>query len=82
MACFKGDFYMAVRYEGQFTCCDRTAVDGADIKLWAENTLRQWHDVDPVDVDEIIRNERVQSWQGNRNPFVDLPDLVHQIDDF
>ena len=83
----KGDlariyFYMAVRYEGQITCCDEAAVNAADIKPWAESQLRIWHQIDPVDIDEVVRNDRVQSWQGNRNPFVDLPQLVDQINDF
>jgi endonuclease I len=75
-------FYMAVRYEGELSCCDELAVDGADIKAWQESMMRTWHAIDPVDLDERERNERVFGLQGNRNPFVDFPALVDRIDDF
>lgn len=83
----KGDFariyfYMAVRYEGDFTCCQRDAVNGANIHPWAEALLRSWHEMDPVDDDERARNEAVYLLQGNRNPFVDYPDWVDLIADF
>lgn len=35
-----------------------------------------WHAADPPDADEMIRNEVVYSYQGNRNPFVDHPEWV------
>ncbi|WP_192821855.1 endonuclease [Rufibacter sp. LB8] len=39
-------------------------------------TLYQWHLQDPVDAREIERNNRVQRSQGNRNPYIDYPELV------
>ena len=83
----KGDFariyfYMAVRYEGQFSCCDEDAVNRSDIKAWQESMLRSWSDEDPVDLDERERNERVFTWQKNRNPFVDFPSFAERIADF
>lgn len=39
-------------------------------------TLIAWHNADPVDADEIRRNEQVWCHQGNRNPFVDHPEYV------
>ena len=40
------------------------------------STLLLWHQQDPVDAAEQLRNELVYSYQGNRNPFVDHPEWV------
>ncbi|HNV68977.1 MAG TPA: endonuclease [Candidatus Ozemobacteraceae bacterium] len=47
-----------------------------------EAVLRQWHKGDPVDDEEIERNNRIENFQHNRNPFVDHPEFVDQIEDF
>jgi endonuclease I len=47
-----------------------------------EATLRTWHEEDPVDQDERTRNDNIDRAQHNRNPFVDLPELVNRISDF
>ncbi|MCP4446806.1 MAG: hypothetical protein GY811_15875 [Myxococcales bacterium] len=83
----KGDFariyfYMAVRYEGEFSCCVEPAVNGADILPWQETMLREWHAMDPVDIDERDRNDSVFGLQRNRNPFVDFPEFTTRIADF
>lgn len=36
--------------------------------------LLRWHQEDPVDDKERLRNEAVYSYQGNRNPFIDHPE--------
>lgn len=41
------------------------------------NTMYQWHLDDPADALEIQRNDRVETAQGNRNPYVDYPELVY-----
>ena len=38
--------------------------------------LYQWHLQDPVDSKEAERNDEIEQYQGNRNPFVDHPELV------
>ncbi|MBI9054223.1 MAG: endonuclease [Bacteroidales bacterium] len=40
------------------------------------NVFYQWHLDDPVDAAEIERNGEVETYQGNRNPFIDYPELV------
>jgi len=62
-------FYMAVRY---------------DLKISAseEFYLKQWNIMDPVDSEEIRRNNEIADIQGNRNPFVDDSELVELIQDF
>ncbi len=40
------------------------------------SVLLQWHLEDPVDAAEMARNDVVESFQGNRNPFVDHPEWV------
>lgn len=48
-------------------------------KLWAKNLLLRWHNTDPVSTKERNRNNGIQKTQGNRNPFIDLPDLASHI---
>jgi endonuclease I len=38
--------------------------------------------MDPVDNGELMRNEEIYALQKNRNPFIDAPELVEQIDNF
>lgn len=46
---------------------------------WAMNMLLQWARQDPVSQKEIDRNNLVEQYQGNRNPFVDFPELGEYI---
>ncbi len=39
-------------------------------------TLLQWHLDDPVDANEMARNDSIFADQGNRNPFIDNPEWV------
>eukprot|EP01041_Mallomonas_annulata_P008990 gene8990-18603_t len=84
----KGDFariyfYLSVTYMDRWSCCDTDGVDRSHIKKWMETELRSWHDLDPVDELERTKNDIIfEKWQHNRNPFVDHPQIVAQIDDF
>ena len=40
--------------------------------------LLAWNTQDPPDADEVARNDTIQSFQGNRNPFVDHPEWATQ----
>lgn len=48
-------------------------------KDWTTEMLLRWSRQDPVDDIEIARNEAVYSIQGNRNPFVDFPNLCEYV---
>ena len=49
------------------------------LKPWAVDLLLKWHRADPVSQKEVDRNEAVYGFQGNRNPFIDHPELVEYI---
>lgn len=62
-------FYFSIRY---------------DIRIsdYEEFMLRQWNLIDPVDEEEMLRNDFIERIQGNRNPFIDDPELSDLISDF
>lgn len=45
----------------------------------AKTVLKQWNELDPVSEVELHRNHTVGQIQGNRNPFVDYPDLINKV---
>lgn len=49
------------------------------LKQWAIDTMLQWARRDPVSQKEIDRNDGVEGQQGNRNPFIDFPELAEYI---
>lgn len=38
--------------------------------------LLKWHMQDPPSLTEMVRNDGAQDYQGNRNPFIDYPELA------
>ncbi|MBR1426965.1 MAG: endonuclease [Paludibacteraceae bacterium] len=38
--------------------------------------LLRWHMQDPPSLTEMVRNDGAQNYQGNRNPFIDYPELA------
>ena len=73
-------FYMAVRYNGL------SVVNGnpADSPTTAGTigdlaSLLVWNQTDPRDDFEMNRNKYIYTWQVNRNPFIDYPNLVNYI---
>jgi hypothetical protein len=62
-------FYFSVRYSLR-------------IDANQEATLKQWNMDDPPDAEELARNNAVEKFQGNRNPFIDQPELANSISDF
>jgi len=88
---FKGDFarsylYMSVAYE-KFGDAAHQYWQSPMInnntypvwQKWAIDLLLKWHRQDPVSEKERVRQETVFQIQGNRNPFIDYPNLVEYI---
>ncbi len=88
----KGDvaramFYMDVRYAGDrtnelnLTLTDAVAlINSTNAFMGRLRTLLLWHENDPPDDAERLRNDRVDwLYQHNRNPFVDHPEWVKHI---
>ena len=87
-ATVKGDvaralFYMSLRYDGedggaQLRLLVRP-VEPAETAMGGLCTLLAWNERDPVDSGELRRNDRVERYQGNRNPFVDRPEFARVL---
>ena len=86
----RGYFYMATRYAGQCENWSGGAFGSASNGLGAYTAelMLKWHRLDPVSEKELIRNESIYGntrynkstlKQGNRNPFIDYPELVEYI---
>lgn len=78
---FRGDvarsvLYMEIRYNGLQVVNGFPDITG---QLGDLATLLDWHRNDPPDDFEMNRNNVVYTWQFNRNPFIDQPDLVEYI---
>lgn len=78
---FKGDvargvLYMEIRYNGLTIENGFPDVVG---QLGDLQTILSWHRNDAPDDFEMNRNNVVYQWQRNRNPFIDLPELVEYI---
>ena len=48
-------------------------------KEWAVKMLLRWAQQDPISEKEVKRNEGIYGIQGNRNPFIDHPELAEYI---
>lgn len=84
---YKGDFartyfYMATAYEDKIASwsCDMLSGNKQTCyKPWAMQMLLRWSKEDPVSQKEIDRNNAVEGFQHNRNPFIDFPGLEQYI---
>lgn len=83
----KGDLariimYMDLRYEGAGSEPDlvmREALNTGGTTFAVMSTLLTWHFQDTVDQFELNRNNVIANLQGNRNPFIDHPELPHYL---
>ena len=85
---YKGDFARAIMYMmtiypaarwvglGVNFCVDN---DYPTLNKYARRVLLSWHRADPVSDLECNRNNAIEGIQGNRNPYVDYPQLVEHV---
>lgn len=71
----KGDvaricLYLYVRWNSNWGC---TSIEKV---FQSKEVLLEWCEMDPVDTWEMGRNEVVEAFQGNRNVFIDYPELA------
>ena len=73
----KGDIARSMFY---FYTIYRDEADAEDSGFFSsmDDALLEWHDVDEVDDDEMLRTETISGWQGNVNPFVMDTTLVRR----
>lgn len=89
---YKGDFartyfYMATCYEDNIKNWAGNGTAGTTLagntypvfNPWVVDLLLKWHRNDPVGEKEINRNDAVYTFQYNRNPFIDYPELVEHV---
>lgn len=84
---FKGDFarsylYIATVYENLASFWSSPMLQNNTYPVWtpwAKELLLKWHHQDPVSEKELTRIESVYNIQGNRNPFIDFPQLADYI---
>ena len=84
---YKGDFarvfmYMFTCYQDltwEYTWMNYEKSAYPTLKPWAVELLLKWHEQDPVSEKEVNRNNAVYAVQGNRNPFVDYPQLADYV---
>jgi hypothetical protein len=80
---WKGDvaravFYMSIRYNG-LDVVNGNPPDTTVGQLGDLATLLTWNTQDPSDDFEMNRNNFIYTWQVNRNPFIDFPQLANYV---
>ena len=70
-------FYMALRYD--FLELNDDLDTNNNTSMGKLSVLLKWNEEDPVDDFETQRNNRIYEFQGNRNPFIDYPELADVI---
>ncbi|MDH7448296.1 endonuclease [Aquimarina sp. 2201CG14-23] len=71
-------FFLTIRYNG-LDVVNGDPSNSTVGQLGDLATLLNWHRNDPPDDFEMNRNNIIYTWQFNRNPFIDQPDLVEYI---
>jgi len=67
----RSHLYMATRYQGTNGCFN--------LRSWTVDLMLKWNTQYPPQPWELELNNRIQSEQGNRNPFIDYPALADSL---
>ncbi|MBQ9073063.1 MAG: endonuclease [Muribaculaceae bacterium] len=85
---YKGDFARAIMYIMTLYPSNRWSGKGANfcvdnqfptLNKYAQRILLAWHNADPVSDVERKRNDAVELIQGNRNLYIDYPQLAEHV---
>lgn len=84
---YRGDFarayfYMATAYEYLNWTAYPQYISNANYLMFSDSiqkVLLDWHRADPVSDKELCRMDNISDIQGNRNPYIDYPELVEYI---
>lgn len=85
---YEGDFARAIFYMLCIYPNDRWSDLGVNfcsdgeypgLHKWSYRQLKTWNDMDPVDNEEKLRNNKIIELQGIGNPFIDSPELAEHI---
>lgn len=85
---YKGDFARSLMYIMTIYSASRWSGLGVNfcvdnnyptLNKYAQRVLLAWHRADPVSDIELTRNDAVEKLQGNRNPYVDNPQLAEHV---
>jgi hypothetical protein len=84
---YRGDFartyfYMATAYEYLKWTAYPQFISNSTYLMFSDSiqqVLLDWHRADPVSEKELCRADQISSIQGNRNPYIDYPELVEYI---
>ena len=83
---YKGDFartyfYMACTYQNYAWKYTYQVTNNSwqTLNEWSIDLLCRWARADAVSDKEVNRNDAVQKYQNNRNPFIDFPELFEYI---
>jgi len=63
-------------YNGNAQLLSKVGIDGVFESI---EILLKWHMQDPPSLTEVTRNDGAADYQGNRNPFIDFPELAIQM---
>ncbi len=63
-------------YNGNAQLLDKLGASGVFESM---GIILKWHMQDPPSLTEMVRNDGGQEYQGNRNPFIDFPEIAVEI---